>query len=787
MNAMKRGMFLVLILAGALNLNAQQRFTLRGYVRDTTSGESLEGAVVAALGTSYGINTNPYGFYSLTLPAGTYSLLFSYLGYRSQLRKLLLERDTEMDILLRPASILSREVVVTDQRKNENVLNTEMGRISLPMSLVRRLPAIGGEVDILKAIQLLPGVQSAGEGNTGFYVRGGGADQNLILLDEAPVYNTGHLFGFFSIFNADAIQHMTLIKGGMPANYGGRLSSVIDISMKEGNNRQFHGHGGIGLIASRLSLEGPLVKDKSSFIISARRTYIDLLVKPLVPKNSSFHGSGYYFYDLNAKVNYIFSDRNRLFLSGYFGRDVFNFNSSERTFSAQIPWGNSTATLRWNHVFNKKLFSNTSLIYNDYNFSFGATQDQFSIRLASGIRDANAKMDFDYFANPRNHIQFGLNYIFHTFTPSTASGNSGNVSFKPRNPLIKYAHEGALYLLDDHRWSSRLQMNLGLRFSFFQQVGPFTRYLDNAAGTITDSVTYSTLQPVKTYGGLEPRLILRYLLGPTSSLKASLTRNLQYIHLVSNSGTTLPTDLWVPSTYRVRPQVAWEYSAGYFRNFRDNEWEASLELYYRDMDHQIEFREGYTPSLADPENSFVFGHGWSYGAEWFLRKQKGRLSGWIGYTLSWTWLQFPDLNAGRSFPAKYDRRHDLSVVASFILNKRWTFTGDFVFATGNAYTIPDQFYFISGTLTQEYTTLNAYRMRPYDRLDLSAIYTPRPKPGRKFHHTWSFSLYNVYSRMNPYFIYFDQTGSPLDGTLKVQAKQVSLFPILPGVTWNFSF
>jgi TonB dependent receptor-like, beta-barrel/CarboxypepD_reg-like domain/TonB-dependent Receptor Plug Domain len=784
---MKYCFLLLLFFSTVINLHAQQKFTLSGYVKDSTSGESLIGASIAVKNGTQGVNTNDYGFYSITLPAGNYTFIYSFLGYNAEGKIVKLDHNQELDIMLSPRSILSKEVVITDERKNENVTNTEMSKIALSMRQVKALPAIGGEVDILKALQLLPGVQSAGEGNTGFYVRGGGPDENLILLDEAPVYNTGHLFGFFSVFNADAIQNVTLIKGGMPANYGGRLSSVVDISMKEGNNKELHGEGGVGIIASRLSLEGPLEKNKSSFMISGRRTYIDYLIKPFISKSSSFAGSGYYFYDLNAKVNYIFSDKNRLYLSGYFGKDVFDFKSSEQTFDAHIPWGNSTATLRWNHVFNDKLFANTSLIYNNYQFLFGATQNDFNFQLSSGIKDANAKMDFDYFMNPKHHIQFGFDYIYHTFKPSTASGSSDTTGFHPNNPLVKYAHEAAVYLLDDYSVSKKWKVNFGLRYSFFQQVGPYVQYTEDAAGNITDSTVYKSLQPVKTYGGLEPRIILRYELNETSSLKASVTRNLQYIHLVSNSATTLPTDLWVPSTSVVKPEIGWEYSSGYFRNFNDNVYETSLEVYYRTMQNQIEFEEGYTPSLADPQNSFVFGKGWSYGAELFIHKQKGKLTGWVGYTLAWTWRQFPALNNGNKYPAKYDRRNDLSIVATYELNKHWTLSGDFVFATGNAVTIPDQFYFIEGSLTQQYSSINSYRMPPYDRLDLSAVYTPTPKPDRKFSHYWIFSVYNVYSRLNPYFIYFDQTGSLLDGDLKVQAKKVSIFPVLPSVTWDFTF
>jgi outer membrane receptor protein involved in Fe transport len=639
-------------------------------------------------------------------------------------------------------------------------------------------------VDILKTLQLLPGVRNAGEGNAGFYVRGGGPDQNLIMLDDAVVYNTGHLFGFFSVFNSDAIKNVTLIKGGMPAQYGGRLSSVVDIAMKEGNQNKTQIDAGIGLIASRFSIQGPLKKNKASYIISARRTYIDALTKPFISKSSQFYGSGYYFYDLNAKVNYIFSEKDRLYLSGYFGRDKFAFNNRQRSFSTVIPWGNSTATLRWNHIFNKKLFANTTLVYNDYSFALDGRQNNFQLNLSSGIRDLTAKTDIDFYASPEHKLRFGAQYTFHTFLPNVLSGNQDSVVFRPNNATKKFANEVGLYLQDDWEFARKWKLNMGIRYSMFQQVGRYTYYTRDAAGNKTDSVQYGPGQNVKTYGGFEPRATLRYAIDETQSLKAAVTRNLQYIHLVTNAGSTLPTDLWVPSTIRVKPQVSWQYALGYFRNFKEGMYETSIEAYYKTMDNQIEYREGYTPSLKDPEEEFVFGKGWSYGTELFINKVKGRFTGWIGYTLSWTWRKFPDLNEGNKYPSRYDRRHDLSVVGSYELNAKWKLSSIFVYGTGNATSLPERFYFIGGTLTQEYSRINAYRMKPYHRLDFSATYTPTPKKQRKYTSNWVFSLYNVYSRLNPYFIYYDQEGSATGGNLKVTAKQVSLFPIIPSVTWN---
>ena len=778
-------LFPLLLLSSGLV--AQNRYTLNGYVKDSLSGETIIGASVSVNGQSRGVTSNQYGFYSLTLDEGEYEIQVSHVSYIGRVVPVSLRANQTLNFGLLSKSALINEVVVYSKKRDGNVKNAQMGKIDLTMNQVRAIPAFMGEVDILKAIQLLPGVQSAGEGNAGFYVRGGGPDQNLIMLDDAVVYNTGHLFGFFSIFNGDAIKNVSLIKGGMPAQYGGRLSSVLDVTMKEGNINKFQTEGGIGLIASRFSVQGPIQKEKASFIISARRTYIDALVKPFVSKSSSFYGSGYYFYDMNAKVNYRFSDKDRLYLSGYFGRDVFDFRNSKRSFNTNIPWGNSTATLRWNHVFNRRLFANTTAVYNDYNFKFSAAQENFEIGLSSGIRDMTIKSDFDYYPLPNHKLKFGGLLTHHKFIPNVVTGRQDSVVFSPNNEGAKYAMEAALYIQDDWEIGEKIKINYGVRWSSFNQVGPYMLFTRDANGNKLDSTYYSRLKTVKSYGGLEPRMTIRYALDDESSIKAAVTRNYQYIHLVTNAGTTLPTDLWVPSTYIVRPQLSWLYSAGYFRNFSDNRFETSVEVYYKDMRNQVEYKEGYTPSLTDPEDEFVFGKGWSYGAEFFVNKTRGRLTGWVGYTLSWTWRKFEQLNEGARYPARYDRRHDLSVVSNYDAGKKWKLGAVFVFGTGNAITLPERFYVINGVLTQEYSSLNQYRMKAYHRLDFSATYTPVPKKKRKFNSSWVFSIYNVYSRLNPYFLYFDQEGSIATNDLQVSTKQVSLFPVLPAVTWNFKF
>ena len=782
----------ILLISGALF--SQSRFTLNGYIKDSLSGESVINATISVTTSpevdnskTKAVLSNQYGFFSITLDPGEYRIDISHISYSSRSFTVNLQSDLSLNFSIINKAAELQEVIIYNKKRDGNVKNAQMGKIDLSMNQIRNIPAFMGEVDLLKAIQLLPGVQSAGEGNAGFYVRGGGPDQNLIILDDAVVYNTGHLFGFFSIFNGDAIKNVSLIKGGMPAQYGGRLSSVLDVAMKDGNIKNLQMDGGIGLIASRFSIQGPIKKEKASFILSARRTYADALAKPFIKKSSSFYGSGYYFYDINAKINYRFSEKDRLYLSGYFGRDVFDFRNAKRSFKTNIPWGNSTATLRWNHVFHRRLFANTTLVYNDYKFRFAAEQENFELGLSSGIKDGTLKTDFDYYPLPDHKLKFGGLLTYHRFIPNVVSGRQDSVVFTPNNESVKYAAETAIYLQDDWEIGDKWKINYGIRWGTFTQIGPYKKYTRDANGNKLDSTSYKNFEPVKTYAGLEPRLTIRYALDDATSFKMAVTRNLQFIHLVSNSGTTLPTDLWVPSTYIVKPQISWLYAAGIFKNFNDNQFETSLELYYKNMQNQLEYKEGYTPSLKDPEEEFVFGRGWSYGAELLINKLRGRLTGWLGYTLSWTWRKFNDLNEGLKYPAKYDRRHDLSIVANYDINKQWKAGAVFVYGTGNAITLPERFYVINGVLTQEYSRLNQYRMKAYHRMDVSLTYVPIPKKKKKVSSYWVFSIYNLYSRLNPYFIYYDQTGSITNGNVEVSAKQVSLFPILPAITWNFKF
>lgn len=799
---------LAISIGSAQNVKTQ-KYTLSGYVKDSTSGEYLIGTSVYIREIQKGVNCNTYGFYSITIEGGNYSLIASFVGYKDKIQSVNLNKDQTLNIDLAPRVVETKEIVVSAQKSDKNVKGTQMGRVEVEVEQLKALPALMGEVDVLKAIQLLPGVKSAGEGNSGFYVRGGGPDQNLILLDEAVVYNASHLFGFFSVFNSDAIKNISLTKGGMPAQYGGRLASVLDISMKEGNNKEFHGDGGLGYIASRLTLEGPIVKDKSSFIISGRRTFIDLFLRePFIDKNSKLAGNSYYFYDVNAKLNYTLSQKDRLFASGYFGRDVFNFNSTETGFKVKIPWGNATSSIRWNHLYSDKLFMNTSLIFTDYKFEFGANQQQFDFRIFSGIRDYAVKFDVNWFPNILHNVKFGVNYTYHRFTPTNVSAQAGDVVFDLGKITRFYAHDLALYANDEWDITEKLRVNAGFRVSMFEHIGPFTRYVQDPSfpGKFTDTIEYGSGEKVKMYSHIEPRISMRYELNKSSSVKASYTQNYQYIHLASFGSVSLPTDIWVPSTDKVKPQFGTQYSVGYFKNLKENVFETSVELYYKTMKNQIDYREGSTPDQDvknNPDNNFVFGEGESYGAEFFVKKAKGKVTGWIGYTLSYTNKKFPDLNNGNSFPAKYDRRHDASLVMTYEFNKKWTFGAVWVYSTGDALTLPSQRYFVSAAppisidgngninfnnnfnVLSDYGKRNDFRQKAYHRLDISA--TLHVQKQRRYKSEWVFSIYNVYSRMNPYFIYFDVQGNSTDGSLAIQAKQVSLFGMIPSVTYNFKF
>ena len=776
-------------------ISKENNYTISGYVKDGTNGESLIAANVYILAEEpIGTSTNIYGFYSISLPEGKYTLVASYLGFKEWKKEIELTEDIRANISLEEDGMALDEVeIVAEDRNNDNnVEGTQMGTVDLTTEQIKSIPALFGEVDVLKAIQLLPGVQAAGEGNTGFYVRGGGGDQNMVLLDDALVYNTGHLFGFFSIFNADAVKNTTLIKGGMPAEYGGRLSSVVDISMKEGNLKRYEVEGGIGLISSRLTFQGPFKRDKASFLASYRRTYAFDIAQPFINK-TDFAGTNYNFYDLNLKANYIFNDKNRLYLSGYFGRDVFIYNSKPRATEIRIPWGNATATLRWNHLFNDKMFMNTTFIFNNYKFAFEANTEDFIFNVSSGVRDFNLKFDVDYFINSKNKLKFGYHYTFHTYSPNTVKATLENENEEGEDTELetnlqdKHGHEMALYIQDEWEVSKRVKFNLGIRLGLYQHTGPFKEIKPAGLG-LADTIAYRPLEAIKTYINPEPRVNMRFKIDETSSIKAGVTLNNQYAHLVSASNSTLPTDVWVPSSSKVKPQRSLQYAVGYFKNFHENMFETSVEVYYKHLWNQIEFGETFTQEFnVELEEDFVFGKGHSYGVELFFKKRLGKLNGWLGYTFSKTNRRFDDLNEGKLYPAKFDRTHDVSLNLSYEINEVISLGATWVYATGNAFTIATEAYVIGNAVVPGYGERNGIRLKPYHRLDLSMNIVPRYVQKRKFKSSFNFSIYNVYNRKNVYFMYPNIEGSVSESNVEFQLIEVSIFPIIPSFTWNFKY
>lgn len=789
--------YLVSILCLASLAQAQQtKFTISGYVKDASNGETLIGATVKVKDTNQGAAANEYGFFNITLPQGNYVLIFSYLGFDPQEIPVILNKNITINTKLTAHSVQTGEVVVTSDRTDRNVKSTEMSRLEISGEQLKQLPVVMGEPDVLKAITLLPGIKSGGEASTGFYVRGGGPDQNLVLMDEGVIYNPSHLLGFLSVFNSDAVRNVEIIKGGMPANYGGRLSSILNVSLKEGNNQKYSYTGGVGTIASRFAAEGPIVKGKSSFMVAGRRTYIDALVKPFIA--DSLRSNGYYFYDFNLKTNYILSDKDRLFFSGYIGRDIFSFTSPRnKEISFNISWGNTMASVRWNHIFSGKLFANLSLVYNRYDlnneFTFGLGDFKAKFIASSGIRDVTAKYDLQHTVSSKHLFKYGGQYTLHTFVPGIANGNLGSAQINQEIDR-QYANEYAIYFLDEWKINHRLTLNAGLRYVAFNQIGPYTKYEFDESNLKTGvSQSWNTLESISFYHGLEPRLAATYLLTEESSLKASFTQTYQFLNLATTSGAAFPADLWIPSSKKVKPQQAFQYAVGYYRNFSTNEYEASVEAYYKPMYNQVEFKPGtqlfFNQNL---ESAVISGQGLSYGLEFFFKKKFGRTTGWIGYTWSRTTRQFDELNNGNAFFYRYDRTHDMSFVLSHQLNKKWNFNFVFVFGTGNAVTLPTgrmpfrvgydlqtnepKFVFID-----LYDKINSYRLPSYHRADVSFTYLH--KKTEKWESSWNFSIYNIYNRANPFFVYF----VPDIEKQEVKAYMVYLFPILPAVAWNFKF
>jgi hypothetical protein len=762
----------ILFFLGLINSQAQNKFTLSGTVRDKASGEEIIGATIRiAELPKIGISTNEYGFFSLTLEPGNYTFITSYIGYEDNIEKINLQSTQSIKWTLQQKSQNLEEVKIVAKKENENITQTTMGVEKINMKDIAKLPVLFGEKDILKTIQLLPGVKSAGEGNSGFYVRGGTSDQNLILLDEAPVYNASHLLGFFSTFNSDAIKDAILIKGNSPAQYGGRLASVLDIKMNEGNDKDYHATGGIGLISSRLSIEGPIQKEKSSFLVTGRRTYADVFLQA----TEDFKDNTLYFYDLNAKANYRLDKNNRIFLSGYLGRDVLGLGDQ-----FGIDWGNTTGTLRWNSVISPKLFSNTSLIYSDYDYNIQIQGDDIKFNINSSIQDWNLKQEFQYFQSTKSSWRVGLNLIHHELAPSRFEGDAE--VFNSLNTVSRKSLENALYANHVYKLTNRLNIDYGLRLSVYSILGGDT-YNVYQNGEKTESIVLPKNKIGKTFVNAEPRLALNMQLTDNSSFKVGYSRNTQNLHLLSNSTSGSPTDAWIGNSYNIKPEISDQVSGGYFRNFRDNEYEMSVETYYKKMQHQVDYKNGADIQTApDVESELLFGDGRAYGAEFFIKKRKGTFTGWISYTLSRTERKINGINENKWYNAKQDRTHDLAVVASYQLTKRWSLSSNFVFYTGNAVTFPSGKYNIEDRTIYYYTERNGYRMPNYHRLDFSANYEGRQD--RKWRSSWNFSLYNVYGRENAYAITFKDDP---DDSSKTLAEQTALFKWVPSITYNFNF
>ena len=770
---------------------SQDKFTISGYLKDKADGEALIGATIYVSEIKSGTVANIYGFYSLTLPKGKYTITTSYIGYTPVIHSIELTENIKLSLELENASHALETFEVSGEKEKKNVDETEMSTVTLSMEKVKKIPALFGEVDILKTIQLLPGIQSGGEGTTGFFVRGGSSDQNLILLDEAPVYNPSHFLGFFSVFNQDAIKDLKIYKGGIPARYGGRLSSLLDIHMKEGNTKRMSVSGGIGIISSRLTLEGPIKKDKSSFIISARRTYADLFLK--LSPDSNLRQNQLYFYDLNAKVNYQLNENNRIFLSGYFGRDVFKFSKE-----FAMNWGNATGTLRWNHLFSNKLFSNFTLIYSNFDYNLGVPEGTEAFEWTSRIIDKNAKADFTFYANPKNTIRFGLGTIHHTFKPGDVKSIGNSSIFNDFTLSNKYAYEHSAYLSNEQNISSKIKVHYGLRASLFQNIGTDTSYAFNTSNPnsyqVNDTITNKS-GAFNNYFNLEPRLSIRYLLNSKSSVKATYNRMTQYLHQANNSTSSSPLSIWFPSSRIVKPQLADQVALGYFRNFKDNIFETSVEIYYKKMQNTIDFRD-HAELLLNKylEGELRFGDSYSYGIELLLRKQKGQFTGWIGYTYSETKREIPEINNGKAYFAPYDRTHDISIVASYDWSERVNISSNWVFSTGQAITVPTGRFEYRGNIIPVFSDRNAERMPTFHRFDISLTLEgkkwnekPAKKNGKKrwrYESNWNFSIYNVYRRQNAFSIVFKQSQ---DNPTVTEARMIYFFEIIPSISYNFKF
>ena len=760
--------FLILTFLSTASL-AQDKVVLSGTVKDSQTGESIIRAIIRVKELpNIGVFSNEYGFYSISLAKGNYTISVSQVGYEMYTNNIQIDSSIINNIQL-SANNLLKEVVVESSKKNNNLTKAQMGTETLNMVAISKVPVIFGEKDILKTLQLLPGVKSAGEGNSGYYVRGGAADQNLILLDEAPVYNASHLLGFFSTFNSDAIKDATLIKGNSPAIYGGRLSSVLDVKMKEGNNKDYVVNGGLGLISSRVSIEGPIQNDKSSFILSGRRTYADMFLKA----TEKFKDNILYFYDLNMKANYTINAKNKIYLSGYFGKDELGLGDA-----FGIDWGNKTGTIRWNKIMSNKLFLNTSLIYSDYNYNVKLKNGETNFNINSNIKDVNLKQDYTFYADPKNNLRFGFNTILHTITPSTFSGTVTNsLSKQGRNGL-----ENAIYLSNNYKPNNDLSFDVGLRVSAYTLMGG-DDYNIYSNGNVQSTIKLAKSSFGKTYINPEPRFTLNYRITDQNSFKAGYARNVQHLHILSNSTASSPSDQWIGNSYNIKPEISDQYSIGYVNTLNQNMFEMSTELYYKNLQNQLDYVDGAeVNTLADVESALLYGVGRAYGFEWLLKKKEGLFTGWVSYTLSKTERKINGINQNNWYNAKQDRTHDIAVVGIYTINSKWSVSGVFVYNTGDAVTFPTGKYAYQGQTLYQYASRNANRMPDNHRLDISVTYDKKRK--KKIQESWNFSLYNVYGRENAYRITFQDDPNNLSRT---QIIQTSLFRWVPSITYQFKF
>jgi len=751
------------------------KYTISGYIKDTKNGEVLIGVTVFVKELKIGTVTNSYGYYSLNLQEGKYQIDYSYIGYNTITRPFLVNRNIQMNIELEESSEELSEVIVKADRPQDNVTKAEMSVIKMDIKQIQKVPALMGEIDVIKVIQLLPGVQSTSEGGSGFSVRGGGADQNLILLDEAVVYNASHLMGFFSVFNNDAIKEVKLYKGDIPASFGGRLSSVLDVRMKEGNSKKFSGTGGIGTISSRLTLEGPILQDRTSFIASGRRTYADVFL-PLA-KNKDLRDNTLYFYDLNMKINHEIDNNNKLFLSGYMGRDIFKNNF------ANMAFGNKTLTARWNHLFSQKLFSNVTLVASQYDYELGSPEGQAnSFNWQSALNDYSGKIDFTYFINPQNTLKFGYTSTYHEFTPGVIEGMGSNSIINKFVIPSKHALEHALYVSDQQQIGEKLTLKYGLRYTLFQNIGKGIEYgIKNFE--IVDSSEYESMAIYKNQGAWEPRAGINYMLNSKSSIKASYARTYQFVHLASNSTGGMPLDIWFPSSPYVKPQKSDQYAIGYFRNFFDDSYEASVELYYKNMYDLIDFKDH--PILLmnkQLEKELRFGEGEAYGAEFLIRKNTGKLTGWISYTYSRSYRMIKEINFGRKYNSPFDKPHNISVVGNYDFNKRISLSATWVYSTGSPITFPVGRYYGPGAILPLYSNRNEYRMPDYHRLDVAFVY--KMKQRKYYQSELNISVYNAYARKNAWSIYFEADE---ENPNKLNGKMIYLFSFIPSITYNINF